>query len=152
MRRLSVDVTPSFCIFWAAAILILPLGWIVAVLTAALFHECCHYIVLKLCGLSVFRITIGARGAQIETEPMTPFQELLCAMAGPTGSFLLLSTVRWFPLLAICGGIQGIYNLLPVMPFDGGRIIKSLYQIVKRFWVEAHPRKRPCKEGLKRVQ
>lgn len=111
------------------ALLILPLRWLVAAMAAAMFHEFCHYIMLKLCGVSVYGLSIGANGAKIAAEPMPSYQELLCAMAGPLGSFVLLLTARWFPILAMCAGIHGLYNMLPVMPFDGGRALKSFLEM-----------------------
>lgn len=171
-------------------LLIIPIRWILAAFTAAFVHECCHYIILKLLGVSVLGITIGANGAVIETDALTPCQELICALAGPMGSFLLLLMSGCFPLLSFCGLIQGIYNLIPVIPFDGGRVLKIVLKTMcpsvsdtVMNWVrivicgtilltgligvqcgmfslivalvllhQLYPRKRPCKEGLKRVQ
>lgn len=190
VRKLSIDVTPGFCIFWAVMLLLLPLRWIFAAAMAAFIHECSHYIMLKLLNVSVYGITIGVSGAVIETEPMGPHQEFCCALAGPLGSFLLMTTARWCPILALCGFVQGLYNLIPVMNFDGGRVVNAILQICFpdtccsiMKWIQSAfcgliviagifclqfgilpllislllllkvvPRKRPCKEGLKRVQ
>lgn len=130
--RKHIEFSPGadFCIFAALALLILPLRWLYAAAVAAVFHECCHYLALGLCGVRVFGITIGSGGVVMETEPMTDAQELFCALAGPCGSFLLLLFIRVFPELGICAGIQGLYNLLPLFPLDGGRALRSLLGLI----------------------
>jgi Zn-dependent protease len=65
-------------------------------------------------------------------EPLTPWQELLCASAGPAGSILLLVFLHDFPELSVCGIAHGIYNLLPVYPLDGGRCAYSICRLIFR--------------------
>ena len=57
-------------------------------------------------------------------------QELLCAMAGPVGGMFLLFLGKWYPELALCALAQSCYNLIPVYPLDGGRILKCFVNIV----------------------
>lgn len=71
-------------------------------------------------------IRIGLTGAVITMNPITNGRELLCAAAGPLGSFLLIIFSKWMPELALCGLVQGAFNLLPVYPLDGGRIMKCI--------------------------
>lgn len=125
-----VSVDFAGCFAAALMLLILPLNWLSAAFFAALFHELCHCAAIYLSGGGVQKISIGAGGAVIETTQMEPANELVCALAGPVGSFLLLLASGWFPRLAICGCIQGLFNLLPVFPLDGGRAVECLLRLV----------------------
>lgn len=125
-ERISVQVSPGALIFLAVLILMLPLQWVGAVVLAALVHECCHCIAILLLGGRLKGINIGGRGAVIDMEPMPGIREAVCALAGPLGSFLLVSAVQWMPRTAVCGLIHGLYNLLPMLPLDGGRILRGI--------------------------
>ena len=129
--RPEIRVEASAWIFFSVLILMLPLNWVLAVFMAALIHELCHFAVLRILRVPVFAMRIGGRGAAMETGSMTQFQELLCTLAGPVGSFMLLLLVRIFPRLAICGLIQGIYNLIPLYPMDGGRIARCAIAVLR---------------------
>lgn len=123
-QKLRID--PGACILGALALLVLPLNWLLAALCAAGFHELCHFSVIRLTGGEVRSLTVRTGGAVMEVPPMDRRAELLCAAAGPMGSFLLLGLARWFPRLALCGFVQGCFNLLPIYPMDGGRIVSCL--------------------------
>lgn len=113
----------------AAMLLILPLKWVAAIICAAGFHEFCHYLAIRLCGGTVYRLNITHHGAVMETGALSEHQELFCALAGPAGSFLLFFCYPWIPRISLCALIQGVFNLLPVYPLDGGRAVRSLLHI-----------------------
>ena len=115
----------------AAAVLVLPLWFFVSLVIAASVHEFCHYLALKVADVRIHRITIGPFGASMETEAMGPGRELLCALAGPLGSLILVPCFRWMPGIALCGLIQGSVNLLPIYPMDGGRILRCLLELLR---------------------
>ena len=125
-NNLQLIITPGAWILGALMLLILPLNWLLAAGTAAFLHELCHYLALRLCAVPVFRVQISGRGAMMDTAPMGLRQEFLCALAGPLGGLFLLLFIRHIPRIAICAGVQSLFNLLPVYPLDGGRALRCL--------------------------
>lgn len=117
---------PLFYLSLAAACLLFPIKWLVAWLAAVCFHEMCHILMLKILGCTVRSVSIAPTGAVIKTGPIPAHKELLCAVAGPIGSFSLLLLSQWMPLVAICGFVQGGYNLIPLHPMDGGRAARCV--------------------------
>ena len=127
MRR-SVEIEPGACILWAFLILTLPFRFLMTAMLAALIHEACHALVVRLLGGRILRLSIAAGGMVMEVTELDAKRELLCALAGPAGSLLL--TCLPFPLLGLCGLCQGMFNLLPVMPLDGGRVLGCILEMI----------------------
>jgi Zn-dependent protease len=111
---------------------------------SVLLHELSHTIVARRNGLRVPSITLFLFGGAAETtgEPETPEAELRIALVGPATSFAL-SGLFWLaaglasgeaaPLLVTVlrylAGINlalGVFNLLPGLPLDGGRVLRAL--------------------------
>lgn len=126
MRRCCKPVTavsPFAFLMGALLLLTLPLPWLAAAVAAAGIHEAGHLLAIRLLGADARKIQVGPTGAKIHTAFSEPWRELLCAAAGPAASLLLLLAIRWFPRTAVCGLVQSTYNLLPIYPLDGGRML-----------------------------
>jgi len=128
-NRIPVHIAAESWIALAAALLLIPIPWLIAWLLAVLTHELSHYGCILLCGGAVSAVQIDAWGVSMEILPMEPIRECFCALAGPCGSLLLLLLRTWFPGLALCGLLQAAFNLLPVFPLDGGRALRCLIQL-----------------------
>lgn len=119
----SIRISGAAFLYLALLILLLPLRWVAAAICAAAIHECCHILAILLCGGRITAFRIGQGGAVLETGALSTGYELVCALAGPAGSLLLLAASQVWPLLAVCAFVQGIFNLMPVYPMDGGRVL-----------------------------
>jgi len=126
----GLDIFPGAHICFAIALLLVPVQWIVAWVIAVIIHELCHLGMILLTGCSVDSINIGVNGAEINTHAMPAWKEILCAAAGPVGSLLPLLAVKQFPEVAICGLLQAAWNLIPLYPLDGGRVINCLVTLL----------------------
>lgn len=122
----GLDARGWSLIFAALMLLLLPLKWLFAAVLAAAFHELCHWGVICLCRGKVTSLSIGMKGAVMQVEELPPHKELLCALAGPVGGLCLLLFAKWIPRTAFCAFVQSVYNLLPLLPLDGGRILKCV--------------------------
>lgn len=108
---------------------------------SVLVHELAHCVVAKAYGLPVKSITLYLLGgvSEIEKEPDTPGKEFLVSFAGPMAS-LGLAGVFFFAgqvvdgatvpgvlifMLLVSNTIVGIFNLLPGLPLDGGRMLRA---------------------------
>lgn len=128
-NQVNVRISAGFFLLLAIMLMILPIQWVFAMMVAGMIHELFHLLAIYLLGGTANSISIGLRGTVIEMQEMKPAKELVCALAGPIGSGLLLVTLQWFPRLAICGTMHCLFNLLPLYPFDGGRVLRSLINL-----------------------
>ena len=126
MHRISIEITPFSLLGICVACLIIPLNLLLAWTIAVVIHELAHLLILLLCKTPIHTIKIGISGTIIETAPMPSFYKFICAAAGPIASLSLVFLVRQAPLLALCGLFHGLYNLLPLYPSDGWRMLEGL--------------------------
>ncbi|WP_019853793.1 site-2 protease family protein [Actinopolyspora mortivallis] len=125
---------------WASALVATTFTVFLAV--SVLLHELGHCLVALRLGLPVRRIRLFLLGgiSEISRSPPTPFREGLIAAAGPAVSLALAAStgVGWFALqphgavwllvaqTCVANLAVGVFNLLPGLPLDGGRMLRAL--------------------------
>jgi Zn-dependent protease len=131
---------------WAG--LTLDLALIALLFTCVVLHELGHCLVARHYGIGVSRILLLPIGgmAEFDSIPRQPRRELLISLAGPAVNFsialLLLPFVPWpgewnsgtieFSAAGLADFalrlnlIMGAFNLLPVFPMDGGRVLRAI--------------------------
>ncbi|TMR93479.1 site-2 protease family protein [Nonomuraea basaltis] len=132
-RLPELDSTAAYAVAFVFAVLLY---------VSVLLHELAHSVLAKWYGLPVRRITLYLLGgvSEIEKEPPTPGKEFTVAAAGPVlslglaglglaadvyvindgGILEVLVWQLWFANL-----IVGVFNLLPGLPLDGGRMLRA---------------------------
>lgn len=132
MSRVRVNGSPGFyaLLVWFAAVN--GLRPLLTVLSAALVHECGHWLTLRRFGARVREVRLNACGAALESDcsRLSYGRELLCVLAGPGANLLAAALCRatgnpW-PAFAGANLILCAFNLLPVRPLDGGRALELL--------------------------
>lgn len=110
---------------------------VLLVLTAVLLHELAHLIAARSLHVTVQEVELLPFGGQAKVEDFTglePEKEIIIAITGPACS-LTLAAVFYFltPYLSIAKAeffttvnlLLGLFNLLPVLPLDGGRVLRA---------------------------
>ena len=92
-------------------------GSVLPILCAMAVHELAHIVMMLACGGQVRRLTLRFADLQIAASGLAgPLVNLICGAA-----FCMQR-----PSFAAYSLMLGIYNLLPVWPLDGGRMIRCV--------------------------
>jgi Zn-dependent protease/CBS domain-containing protein len=116
-------------------------AFVVLLYASVLVHELSHSVVARGFGLPVRRILLYPLGgfSEIEREPPTPGREFLVSAAGPALSLALAAagyglnqvvtdgiSGTLVSQLVVANVVVGLFNLLPGLPLDGGRILRAV--------------------------
>jgi Zn-dependent protease len=116
-------------------------SFVILLYASVLVHELSHCVVARAFGLAVRRILLYPLGgfSEIEQEPPTPGREFLVSVVGPLTSLALAGCGWALDVVFNPGGIPrelidqlilanlvvGVFNLLPGLPLDGGRMLRA---------------------------
>ncbi len=124
--ELELRVGLGFLCFVCAYYYLDPAGTFLPFFAAVAVHELGHLLVLLALGTPVYALELRAGGAILRTAPLSYGRELLAAAGGPAASALLLAAApRIDGRLVLVDLLLLLWNLLPVFPLDGGRILRA---------------------------
>jgi stage IV sporulation protein FB len=136
MSRNRVTVSGGLMILAATAIFFDAGRLFTLVAIAAAAHETGHFLALRRAGCHVDGVRIGLTGFAMEYSGALSYKnEALTAAAGPAaGAALTLVAAAagralWLPVLGELAAVSALlsaFNLLPVFPMDGGRILYAI--------------------------
>lgn len=138
---------PSALIVFLLASNVAPSGlesaaFVVALFASIVLHELGHALTARRYGIGTADITLYLFGgvARLRRMPRSAGPELLIALAGPAVNFAIalglvavialtevLGVPAPFPWMVLSLNLGlGLFNLLPVFPMDGGRVLRAL--------------------------
>lgn len=130
-RKIRFDFT-----FFAALAVLLVLngnGYILWGFYACILHELGHLIVMEKAGAQVGGILFYGAGIKISTSGQLPFRsEMLVLLSGSAMNFLTFGiffalwgkTSGGLALFSVINLCIGLFNLLPLPCFDGGKLVE----------------------------
>lgn len=159
----DVLIKPSLLVMGAALVLlfaprfddragsdpyVLATAFVVALYVSVLIHELAHVAVARRFRMRVHSVTLHLLGGEtlIDGESRTPWQELAISIVGPLASLLIgvaslsasgsladgtTSDILWS--VGQVNIIVAIFNMLPGLPLDGGRVFRAIiWQVTGR--------------------
>jgi Zn-dependent protease len=119
---------------------VLSVAFVLALYVSVLVHELAHVAVARRFRMRVQSVTLHLLGGEtlIEGESRTPWQELATSIAGPIASLVIgligLRTHSWtngttsdvLYSIAYVNILVAIFNMLPGLPLDGGRVFRAI--------------------------
>ncbi|WP_440112016.1 M50 family metallopeptidase [Paenibacillus sp. QZ-Y1] len=143
-----ISLHPFFVIIMMASLLTGHFIELITLFAIVFIHECGHAAAAALLGCRVLSIQLLPFGGVAVIEDagnMTARREIIIALAGPLQNILMVGVV----LLLKYGNfgdpvfldyiIQGnlliaLFNLLPVLPLDGGKIVQALVSLFAPYY------------------
>lgn len=115
---------------------------LLAIALAVLLHELGHAMVIRSLGWESVIVLHGFGGVTLSRSRPTPLQQIGVSLAGPAVNLALAAGafggLLFFPTGRVAAFLDsflmvnlflGLFNLLPIVPLDGGQVLRSVLRI-----------------------
>lgn len=136
MNKGRLSISPGAIVLGALLYCTASFSELAAILPPVIVHELGHIVALRLYGQRVRRITADMRGLCIEYGGLdTPLGQAVSAFAGPAAGLAYAFAASYFAartgneVLTLSAGVSlllSLFNLLPIIPLDGGHIFSVI--------------------------
>ena len=130
--KCRVDVSIGAAVLYPILYFLDESGLFSVLLPAVCIHELGHWAAIAALNGSVTAIRLDAAGLCMESAGIGgKYEEAFCALVGPAAGFVLFLIASAFPYQWAhkCAGVSlllSLFNLLPAVPLDGGRLLLVL--------------------------
>lgn len=137
MLQTKLKINPGAVVMLALICYCDNAGVFAVTLPAITVHELGHYAALHIFGCRLRSVNVGAFGLEMDyLGALTDRQLRVCAAAGPASgliyaALILLSRSRYCQMSGTVSLLLSAFNLLPILPLDGGRVLETLIGIAK---------------------
>ena len=132
MKREKLSISLGALLFGALVYSAASFAELSAILAAVIVHELGHIVMLRLYGLRIRCFCVDLRGFCIEYGGLcSDWGHIVSAFAGPAAGLAYAFAASYFgrrcgnEVLTLSAGVSlllSLFNLLPILPLDGGRI------------------------------
>ncbi len=129
MRGIEWQISPSALLIFALMYFFDGSGIFAMLLPAVLAHEAGHAVLLRCTGMEIRRVTIGIFGLEMDySGSLRGLRGAAAIAAGPVFGlvYAALSMFSGSEFWRLSGSVSialSAFNLMPVMPLDGGRLL-----------------------------
>lgn len=137
VRVPQIKILPGGLLMLSLLVFLSDVKLLAAIIGNVMIHELGHVYLLQRCGVYIRCVNIGFTGLciQCNLERLPRRGYFLCSAAGPTVGLLVAFAASFignvlgndfFLLFAGVGVILSVFNLFPVKPLDGWRMMFSI--------------------------
>ena len=130
MKDFELDIKPAALLAFALIYFFDESGFVALVLPAAAVHELGHFLMMRLGGLRLRCLRLGLFGLEMDYwGSLKGMWGAAALAAGPLSGLVYFAICMLFPYeyCRLSGEVSlalSLFNLLPVLPLDGGRLVQ----------------------------